>query len=274
MFSMTTQSRMMIWALVASSWLGACGTVAAGTQPHEKSALDHRAAAEQEAAESGAHAAQYDPQARSVQKRCDPGLGQPPGYPVIRTTPTSAPYPVYPITRVCWTEQANPTASHQKQAEQHRQVAAQHRAASEALRAAEARACAGLSDDDRDMSPFAHRSDIQTVQALRDGVTEYERRLGEGSSEGHLLGATIVFWAVPGLTAQWLQRVVDCHLERNASIGHERASAEMADCPLTERGAWATVRALSSGFAVDVRSDGSDGAQRIWQRAQRLAARQ
>lgn len=43
--SVTTPSRITILALAASSSLGACGTAAAGTQTHEKSALEHRAAA-------------------------------------------------------------------------------------------------------------------------------------------------------------------------------------------------------------------------------------
>jgi hypothetical protein len=33
-------------------------------------------------------------------------------------------------------------------------------------------------------------------------------------------GAVISFRATPGLTAQWLQRVIDCHLARNAALGH------------------------------------------------------
>ena len=33
------------------------------------------------------------------------------------------------------------------------------------------------------------------------------------------VGATVVFRAVPGMTAEWLQRVVDCHLARAAAVG-------------------------------------------------------
>lgn len=270
---MTTRSRNTYWALITSWMLGACGTAAAtGTQPHEKSVAQHRDASAQEAAEDRRHAAAYDPQASSSQERCDPGIGQPPGYPVSKNAATPGVYPTYPVARICWSEKVNPTAMHQKLAEEHRQVAAQHRTASETLRAVEARACAGLADEDRDTSPFSQRTDIQSVSPLRQDVvsTTYESRPEGGSSPGRLLGAIIVFRAVPGLTAQWLQRIVDCHLARNAAIGHETASAEMAYCPLAERGARAVVRESRGGFAVDVRADDPPIAEEIWRRAQRL----
>jgi hypothetical protein len=68
--------------------------------------------------------------------------------------------------------------------------------------------------------------------------------------------------------------MVDCHLARNAAIGHDVAAAEMAHCPLTERGASARVRAVNGGFAVDVRAADADGARAIWRRARALAAEQ
>lgn len=269
---MTTKSNLTYWVLATSSFLGACGTAAGGTQPHEKSAVEHQAAAREEAAESGKHAAQYEPRATGSEKRCEPGLGQPPGYPVYTNSPNLAPFPTYPLTRFCWSDELNPTASHQTRAEEHRKLAAQHRAAFETLGATEARACVGLTEADRDMSPFAHRSDIQSVSPLREKKSShYESpRPNDADQVGALRGATIAFLAVPGLTAQFLQRIVDCHLARNAAIGHEAASAEMAYCPLTERGAGASVRALSNGFAVDVQADEAAAAERIWQRAQAL----
>lgn len=264
---MTTQSNLTWWVLAASSLLGACGTAAAGTQPHEKSAVEHQAAAREEAAESDKHTARYDPRFISVQKRCDPGLGQPPGYPLVRNVPL-APYPTYPLTRVCWNEQVNPTEAHPKQAEEHRKIAAQHRAASESLRTVEARACVGLTDDDRDLSPFSHRSDIQSVSPFREKASSPD----DSSSQGRRPSGRndCVFRAVSGLTAQFLQRTIDCHLARNAAIGHEAARAEMAYCPLTERGARASVRPLSNSFAVDVQATDAAAAERIWHRAQAL----
>jgi hypothetical protein len=151
-----------------------------------------------------------------------------------------------------------------KTAEEHRELAAQHRAASQALRDAEARACAGLTDQDRDVSPFSHVADVRSVTALK----------GESQSQGgrvktsETVGATVTVAAVPGLTAEWLQRMVDCHLARNAAVGHDMP--EMAYCPLVPRGAQATVRSVGDGFAVDVHSDDAETAGEILRRAQQI----
>jgi len=64
---------------------------------------------------------------------------------------------------------------------------------------------------------------------------------------------------------------MDCHLARNASIGYDVAAREMQHCPLTQPGATASVRRVSGGFAVDVRSEDALAAQAIWRHAQQLA---
>ena len=66
----------------------------------------------------------------------------------------------------CWSSTAGPGPEDLAQAEDHRRIAAEHRAASRALREAEARACAGILDADRDLSPFAHVEDIASIQPL------------------------------------------------------------------------------------------------------------
>src|SRR5262245_22225824 len=55
--------------------------------------------------------------------------------------------------RPCWTSLSNPSAAQKVDAEKHRKMAADHRAAAGALRGAESRACVGIPDVDRDMSP-------------------------------------------------------------------------------------------------------------------------
>jgi hypothetical protein len=215
----------------------ACG--AAGTRPHDMSAPQHEAAAAQEEQSAGEHAAQHDPNATATEQRCTGGKG-----------------------RVCWTQTVNPTQGHEDSADEHRELAARHRAASQALRAAEASACTGISDEDRDTSPFAHREDIRSVSKLSTVDTVGKNRTTRGT------GATIVFRATPGLTVEWLQRIVDCHLARNAAAGHDMP--EMAYCPLVPRGAKASVRSVGDGFAVDVSSEDAESAAEIWRRAQRL----
>lgn len=145
----------------------------------------------------------------------------------------------------------------------HRQAAVQHRAASASLREAEATACAGLSDDDRVMSPFEHHADIA-------GVETFVKQLASGKTGPvrREAGATVTFHAVPGLTAEWLQRLVDCHLARNAALGHD--VPEMPNCPLVPRGVVAHARSTGAGFAVDIESDDAATAREILARARRL----
>lgn len=228
-----------LFALFAALSAGACAH-AAGTQPHEMSGPQHEAAAAQEDNQASQHAAQHDPTAARQEERCSGGKG-----------------------RVCWTVTTNPTAGHVKTSEEHRELAAQHRAASQSLREAEARACTGLADEDRDVSPFAHGADIRSVSQFRE-----EKLIGKNRTTRDA-GATIVFRATPGLTEEWLQRIVNCHLARNAAVGHD--VAEMPYCPLVPRGAQATVRSVGDGFAVDVRADDAETANEIWRRAQQIS---
>jgi hypothetical protein len=220
----------------------ACGP-AAGTQPHDMSAADHQAAAAHEEQEASQHADQHDPAATQTVEHCPPGKG-----------------------RVCWTATTNPTEGHGKTAEEHRELAQKHRAASQALHDAETRACAGLSDEDRDVSPFFHVADVRGVTELK---AQIDNREG-GVASQQTLGATVTVAAVPGLTAEWLQRIVDCHLARNAAVGHEMP--EMAYCPLVPKGAQAKVRSVGDGFAVDIQSEDRATAAEILRRAQQLSA--
>lgn len=226
------------FALALTLVASACGA-AAGTQPHDMSAADHQAAAAQEEEQAAGHAAQHDPNAQETIAPCEGGNG-----------------------RVCWTDTVNPTEEHKKDAEQHHHLASQHRAASQALVDAEKSACAGISDEDRDISPFSRTADIVSVSPLHDNVAAGK------STQTRESGASIVFRATPGLTAEWLQRIVDCHAARNAAVGHDMP--EMTNCPLVPKGAKPTVRSTGNGFAVDVRSDNAEGAAEIWRRAQAL----
>lgn len=218
-----------------------CGP-APGTQPHAMSAAEHEAAASREQQAGESHGQQYDPAASATKKNCAANRGG----------------------TVCWTSDTNPTAEHEKDAERHRELAAQHRAASDALRSAEASACSGIPEEDRDLSPFAHREDIRSVKPLEEEV-----RLGKSGSF-RVAGAEVVFAAVPGMTSEWLQRVVDCHLARNAALGHEMAAMEMRDCPLTPSGAQARVRSVGDGFAVAIRADDEATSKEILRRAESL----
>lgn len=166
---------------------------------------------------------------------------------------------------ICWTSVGHPTADTRQRAEMHRRMAADHRAASQALRDAEARACVGIPERDRDQSPFQRQEDIEKVEPLYVP-------LSPKSGGRRLVGATVQFRAVPGMTAEWLQRIIDCHVARNAAMGYEMP--EMSNCPLMLKGATATVTSSGNGFIVSIRSDDYDEAQAIRRRAEALSPRQ
>jgi len=163
----------------------------------------------------------------------------------------------------CWTAGRDPAAEARRARERQLRLAAEHRAAAQALHDAEARDCVGIAVADGEVSPFLYAEDIAGVEPL------YGRT---GSSRGapnlRLQGATVTFRAVPGLTAEWLQRVVDCHTARNAVLGYDQPA--LADCPLGLQGVSATVLSVRGGFAVEMLGD-FEKAEQILRRAQALA---
>ncbi|MCG3174810.1 MAG: hypothetical protein GMKNLPBB_03099 [Myxococcota bacterium] len=237
--------RILILGLAAAG----CASKSPGARPHDMSAAAHEHETRAHAGTVDAHEGQYNPNAHIEHERCQGRAGG-----AARAERDTGP--------ICWTSVNNPTTTHLRQAEDHRRHAANHRAASAALRDAEERACAGVSSDDRDMSPFEHVEDITNVEPLIE-------QTGTGKQPSQrTAGAIVTFRAVPGMTAKWLQQAIGCHLARNASLGH--VVPEMPDCPLVPNGAQARVTSTGNGFAVAIRSDDAAAAQEILLRAQRL----
>jgi hypothetical protein len=210
------------------------------------SAAGHEQAAAGHEAEATPHAAQYDANANTSKTE---GIGCQSGYIPISGKP-------------CWTSVANPTQQHQDDAKRHHKMAADHRAAAQALRDAEAASCSGISDDDRDISPFYHREDITNVEPA---YMPSARGKGDPSM---VMGAVITFRAVKGLTSEWLQRIVNCHIARNNAMGNDMP--EMAYCPLEPKGVKATVASAGDGFAVRIEATDPKTAQEVLRRAQAL----
>ena len=221
---------------IGSLALIACASTP-GAQPSDMSAAQHEQAAASQESQAAPHEAQYNPTAKQAVSHC--GGNRSP----------------------CWTSEINPTQDHLSDAENHRKMAADHRAASQALRDAEGQACAGVPDSDRDTSPFSHREDIANVQPA------YAHVSGKQAGD-HLSGAIVSFRAVPGMTAEWLQRVVDCHLARNNVLGN--TMPEMSFCPLVPKGVSAKVSSTGDGFAVTIESPDANTAQEVLRRAQGL----
>jgi hypothetical protein len=214
-----------------------------GARPTDMSQAGHEAAAQEHGALATTHAGHVDPNALASKTECTGKAN----------------------TEPCWTSSINPTAGHANEAEQHRKMAADHRAASNALKTAEASACAGLSDADRDGSPFDHRDDVLSVEDLRK-----QPATAKATQVSTLEGASVSVRAVQGLTKEYLQRLVSCHLARNASMGF--AMPEMTACPLSVKGASATVESAGGAFRVDIRGDTKASAEAIARRARELKA--
>ena len=220
---------------------GLFGCAASGTSPQDMSATQHEAMAKQEDTAAEGHQAQTDPNASVATEHCPRGQSSP-----------------------CWTTTSNPTQQHSSDAESHKEMAAKHRAAAGALAQAESQSCNGIAPEDRDVSPFYHREDISSVEPV-----EREVKRGKQSSSV-VAGATVTFRAVPGLTAEWLQHEVNCHLARAASVGFNMP--EMSYCPLELKGAKATVHSAGDRLAVTVESEDADTAKEILTRSQALVA--
>lgn len=230
---MSMRAHLLIGSFSIFSVLIACRSSAPPHDPHSMSTAEHDKSAAAEESSAKAHEAKFDPAADQVSERC----GRLPG------------------DVACWTSIANPTAGHLKMAEEHRKAAGEHRKGSAALRDAEAKSCAGVSDDDRDLSPFHHVDDILRVEVIG----------GSGKPE---TGVVIVFRSVHGMTDAGLQKVIDCHLARNAALGHQ--VPEMESCPLVPKGARARVAKTAEGFSVTVEADTADAQKEVVSRGRML----
>jgi hypothetical protein len=220
--------RRTFWALVAAAGVAACG--GAEPRPGLASETQHDQQARQADSDAEAHAGQVDPSQERTRYSCPKTRG---------------------AEGACWTWETNPTEKHLGHAEQLRTAAEAHRKAAAALRDAEARSCAGVSEVDRDMSPFDHQEDVLGVSPAATGR-----------------GTAITLRAVPGLDAAYLQKIVDCHLARNTSMGF--AMPEMQTCPLAVKGSTASVAPDPRGLAVTVRATDDASLAEIDRRARAL----
>lgn len=212
-------------------------------EPSDQSAAQHDAIAAQEEREAAQHEASYDRDAVKFKMRCATGEDDP--------------------GAACWTSTINPTDKQLKVAAELRRIAARHRAASAALREVEERACAGLPDVDRDESPFDHREDILAIEPL-----EVITLSAKGASAKSTRGAVVTFRGVKGMTAERLQRHVDCHMARNAALGFN--VPEMPNCPLALKNVSAHVEEVDGAFTIEVASANPATAKEILRRVRAI----
>lgn len=231
---MFTWTKAVLLATLAGS-----GCATSGTRPHDMSVAGHEKSASIAEAEASEHAAR------------EPGESAREASPQV-------------MCRIgpCWREDATSAPQHGAAAVKLRAAAAEHRKAAAALREAESRACADLSEGDRDLSPFFHRDDIERVEPA------YHRA---NSRLQALAGATVVFAQVPGLSAGWMQKSLDCHLARNAAMGFD--AQEMSYCPLAPKGVHAIAREKQGRVTVEVTAADARTGEEVLRRAQLLVPR-
>ncbi len=217
--------------LVAMLAVAGC---ASGRMPHHGSAAEHDAAAKDNAELAAGHerAAQNAPPCADIPD----------------------------IYEICWTRSDTEDA-HRELADRHRRLAAAHGAKAAALRDAEARACLGVAQEDRDISPFLRSDDIVRVEMLNPAAAEDEQTIPV---------VRVTFGHVAGLDVESLERLVGCHLARNRVLGHE--VPEMEFCPLVPDGVTATVSTDGGDLTVAIATQESTHGE-VRRRAQLLAER-
>jgi len=116
----------------------------------------------------------------------------------------------------------------------------EHLAAAKRLRDQEQVACYGVPDSDRIQGPFAHPDRITGVEVLRDrGV------FPKGPLEP--VGVAVDLRADPGMTQQWLGRLVACHMAHVAVVGPDPQPS-----PLSVANTQVSVSSTAVGFRVIV----------------------
>ncbi len=119
------------------------------------------------------------------------------------------------------------------------------------------RECPDVEPEDRDQSPFDHIEDILWVSALKSARPGFPAHV----PHTQVVGAAIAFKSVEGLSAQRLQRIVDCHLERSDLLprgvqarvvtdGGQLVVELLADLPSTARALLARARLLTPGVSL------------------------
>jgi hypothetical protein len=118
-------------------------------------------------------------------------------------------------------------------------------------------------DDDKAIGPVLGGSAVVGVEALYStfGSTK-------SGPQSELRGANLTVTALPGVTAEWLDRALECHSAK-AMLGHIQA----ADDPfwLPDASLDIDVRSAKDGFQIAVAAFSPDDARRVLARANAFA---
>jgi hypothetical protein len=150
-------------------------------------------------------------------------------------------------------------AEHESVARTDPAEAPQHLEAARVLRDEEKVACYGVPDLDRVQGPLATPDRIAGIQVVRDHGEFPKAPLKP-------VGVAIDVRAEPGMTQQWLGRLVACHMAHVAVAGTDPQPS-----PLSVPNAQVSVSSTSVGFRVTVTSKDRDIARSVVDKGQQLA---
>ena len=117
--------------------------------------------------------------------------------------------------------------------------------------------CAGIAEAQSRTTLTDLRDDVESVQVAR--ATSKTKPFVD-----HTVGVDINVRAQPGMTAQWLARLVECHVASEAG-GDFCTSSE---CPLGLNRVATSVSATATGFSISLRSGDTTVAREIARRSQ------
>jgi hypothetical protein len=123
-------------------------------------------------------------------------------------------------------------------------------------------ACRGVPDAERYIWLLTNRQAVLAV-----GEIKPEESMVESFAPDPRAGARVLLAAGPGMTAEWLERIGECHIAQSATRGYPPGATQS---PLDVKGAEVSVRSVGDGFAVDITSYDWKAAREILRRARAL----
>lgn len=123
------------------------------------------------------------------------------------------------------------------------------------------RACYGVPASQWDGSPLLAAQTLRGVQEIKP-----ETPVSEAETVVPRAGARLLLRATPGMTAEWMQRIAECHMAQVAAA----PPWTLTSSPLDVKGAMVAVQSSGDGFTVDITSPDVKVARDILNRAKAL----
>jgi hypothetical protein len=123
------------------------------------------------------------------------------------------------------------------------------------------RACYGVPASQWDGSPILAAQTLRGVQEIKPDAP-----VSEAETVVPRAGARLLLRATPGMTAEWMQRIAECHMAQVAAA----PPWTLTSSPLDVKGALVSVQSSGDGFTVDITSPDIKVARDILNRAKAL----